>query len=111
MEASLRRDLPIITTTHAKSHLTNKGADSFTDVCTLDPFESQMVNIENDLGSRPSRVRVTGMPGKHVPQSSVVEYMNSVTHAVGLFSRAGFKRLTSSDPPYKRMDAGARHRG
>lgn len=91
MEASLRRDLPIITTTHAKSHLTNKGADSFTDVCALDAFESQMVNIENGLGSRPSRVRVTGMPGKHVPESSVVEYMNSVAHAVGIIFRVIFK--------------------
>ncbi|PLN76235.1 beta-lactamase-like protein [Aspergillus taichungensis] len=82
VEASLRRDLPIITTPHAKSHLTRKGADSFTDVSALDPFESQMIHIKNTLGPRPSRLRVTGMPGKHVPESSVVEYLNATAHAI-----------------------------
>lgn len=43
VEASLRRDFPIVTTAHAHRQLTDKSADSFTKVSVLDPFESTMV--------------------------------------------------------------------
>ena len=79
MEASLRRDLPIITTPHAKSHLATKGeGEAFEAVHALDFFESMVVNIvsgnedtkevneEESLKARTPGVKVTGMPGKHV---------------------------------------------
>jgi len=65
VEASLRRDLPIITTPHAKEHLHDKkdGEEKFSDVYDLDFFQSMNVDVEGSAAS----VKVTGMPGKHVP--------------------------------------------
>ncbi|KAK5211025.1 hypothetical protein LTR47_001744 [Exophiala xenobiotica] len=68
VEASLRRDLPIITTPHAHHHLsTKKDGESFTAVHPLDAWEDMFVNVSgsSDALSRP-RIRITGMPGKHV---------------------------------------------
>ncbi|KAL1959280.1 hypothetical protein VTO42DRAFT_2467 [Malbranchea cinnamomea] len=69
VEASLRRDLPIITTPHAKGCLTSKGDDSFTEVIDLDFFQSMMVDIKPDApgGNKFPAIKITGMPGKHVP--------------------------------------------
>jgi L-ascorbate metabolism protein UlaG (beta-lactamase superfamily) len=69
VEDKLKRSLPIITTPHAMECLTGKGNDSFTAVHALDFFESMRLDVETDRvqgGQRPS-VKVTGMPGKHVP--------------------------------------------
>jgi len=68
VEASLRRDLPIITTPHAHHHLTTKkDGESFTSVHPLDAWDDMFVNFSgsSDALSRP-RIRITGMPGKHV---------------------------------------------
>lgn len=72
VEASLRRDLPIITTPHAQSCLTSKGEDeSFTNIHALDNWDNMFVDISGPTGLdsnaavRP-RLRVEGMPGKHV---------------------------------------------
>lgn len=81
VEASLRRDLPIITTPHAHSHLTSKGADSFTNVSALDPFETATVDIKDSAAPR-RQLRITGMPGKHVPSNSIAESLNSLANAV-----------------------------
>jgi L-ascorbate metabolism protein UlaG (beta-lactamase superfamily) len=72
VEASLRRDLPIITTPHAHSHLTSKGKhhhhghddESFTNVHALDSWEHMFV----DVAANPKRpkIQLTAMPGKHV---------------------------------------------
>ncbi|KAF2201836.1 Metallo-hydrolase/oxidoreductase [Delitschia confertaspora ATCC 74209] len=70
VEASLRRSIPIITTPHAKKCLTDKGPnESFTEVHDLDFFESMMVDIVTPTmqGGRKPAIKVTGMPGKHVP--------------------------------------------
>ncbi|KAF2279050.1 Metallo-hydrolase/oxidoreductase [Westerdykella ornata] len=68
VEASLRRSIPIITTPHAKRHLTSKGEDeSFTQVYDLDFFDSMLLNIKTREGDRKPAIKVTGMPGKHVP--------------------------------------------
>lgn len=83
VEASLRRDIPIITTPHAKEYLTSKIKDSFTSVSALDPFEQVEVNIEGTEGPGQPRLRVTGMPGKHVPPNRVVEKLNTLANAVG----------------------------
>jgi hypothetical protein len=72
VEHSLRRNLPIITTPHAKEHLAGKGeGEAFSQVTDLEFFESAIVDIEKgraeeDAGKRPA-MKVTGMPGKHVP--------------------------------------------
>ncbi|KAF4241827.1 hypothetical protein CNMCM8980_002351 [Aspergillus fumigatiaffinis] len=83
VEASLRRDLPIITTSHAKSILTSKGADSFQQVFDLEPFEHMMVNIKGDSSrTKQPHIRVTGMPGKHIPTNKVVEKLNEFVAAI-----------------------------
>ncbi|KAJ5781904.1 uncharacterized protein N7518_010387 [Penicillium psychrosexuale] len=81
VEASLRRDLPIITTPHAQERLAFKKQDPFTSVCALNPFEQIEVNIEGTEGPRQPRLRVTGMPGKHVPPKRVVEKLNTLAKA------------------------------
>jgi L-ascorbate metabolism protein UlaG (beta-lactamase superfamily) len=71
VETNLRRDLPIVTTPHAKEHLANKGdGESFTAVTALDAWETAFIDIGNgkSAGNGPKpRVKVVGMPGKHVP--------------------------------------------
>jgi L-ascorbate metabolism protein UlaG (beta-lactamase superfamily) len=69
VEDKLKRSLPIITTPHAKQCLTAKGEESFTAVHALDTFESMRVNLKTGKiqgGQKPS-IKVTAMPGKHVP--------------------------------------------
>ncbi|KAI1321904.1 Metallo-hydrolase/oxidoreductase [Xylariaceae sp. FL0255] len=79
VEDSLNRDFPIVTTPHAKGCLTSsarsKGYEEgdargkpFSNVHALDAFESLMLHIEDEKsGERPSVIKITGMPGKHVP--------------------------------------------
>ncbi|GAM39464.1 hypothetical protein TCE0_034r11036 [Talaromyces pinophilus] len=85
VEASLRRDLPIITTPHAKDHLTSKGAqDSFSNVHALDFFDRMIVDISSSTSSgndKRSQIRVTGMPGKHVP-TKPLQILNDLLQAV-----------------------------
>ncbi len=59
-------DLPIITTPHAKSHLASASkapGEAFTAIYDLDHFDECMVGIKGSGAA----IRVTGMPGKHVP--------------------------------------------
>ncbi|QQK46257.1 UPF0173 metal-dependent hydrolase [Penicillium digitatum] len=51
VEASLRRDLPIITTPHAEKHLTSKQQDPFTSVSVLNPFEQINVSIQEKFNT------------------------------------------------------------
>ena len=81
VEQSLRRDLPIITTPHAKSHLSTKAdGEAFTAVTDLDFFDSAVVRIEGTDG-KPAAIKVTGMPGKHVPPG-VLGTLNDLVKAV-----------------------------
>ncbi|KAL4951171.1 beta-lactamase superfamily domain-containing protein [Aspergillus filifer] len=83
VEASLRRNLPIVTTSHAKSILTSKGPDSFTNIHDLEPFQQLMINIKTDSSDSVSpALRVTGMPGKHVPVTKPIEKLNEFLGAV-----------------------------
>lgn len=126
VEASLRRDIPIITTPHARVQLTNKGGDSFTNVSALHPFETGLVEIGGTGGPKRPLLRVTGMPGKHVPSNAVVGLLNKMANAVSTVlpahtSLKSTKRGTSSriasltslllplDPPNKRLDPRTRH--
>lgn len=84
MEASLRRDLPIINTPHAKLHLQGKGeGEDFTNVYDLDFFDSMMVDVNKAGGEseKSPAIKVTGMPGKHVP-SGFVGMINDILKAV-----------------------------
>ncbi|KAL0574021.1 hypothetical protein V5O48_007943 [Marasmius crinis-equi] len=67
VEDSLNRDFRIITTPHAKECLEGKEVP-FTGVLGLDFWESVLVHgeVEGEGGKKPV-VKVTGMPGKHVP--------------------------------------------
>ncbi|ORX97612.1 beta-lactamase superfamily domain-domain-containing protein [Clohesyomyces aquaticus] len=72
VENELRRDLPIITTPHAKECLTEgKGSDAFTAVTAVDVWERVVLvgeeTGEGDIRGGIPRIRVTAMPGKHVP--------------------------------------------
>jgi hypothetical protein len=84
VEASLRRDLPVITTPHATLHLQGKSEEEdFRNVYGLDFFENMMVDV-NKAGGEPEispAIKVTGMPGKHVP-SGVVGTINDILKAV-----------------------------
>lgn len=82
VEASLRRDLPIITTPHAHKQLTERSAEPFTSVTALDHFESAAVNISSKVSQGRHQIRVTGMPGKHVPSHPIVDTLNLVVQAI-----------------------------
>ncbi|KAL9009382.1 MAG: hypothetical protein Q9173_005587 [Seirophora scorigena] len=92
VEESLRRDLPIITTPHAKEHLTGKGdGEAFTAVYDVDFFEDVMVDVEEATAA----IKVTGMPGKHVPPG-VMGTLNDMVGAVpptnGWMMELGYKK-------------------
>ncbi|KAH7065051.1 beta-lactamase-like protein [Macrophomina phaseolina] len=69
VEASLRRSLPIVTTPHAKAHLTAKqgAGEAFSHVFDLDFFDDMFLDVKRPAGARVPAVKVTAMPGKHVP--------------------------------------------
>jgi hypothetical protein len=80
VEASLRRDLPLISTHHAKSCLEPKG---FNRLFALDPFQEMMIDIKGDgkKGGTLPQTRVTGMPGEHVP-TKPLQALNELLQAV-----------------------------
>lgn len=100
VEKSLHRDVPIITTPHAWGCLTSrdKAEDDggpFRAVHALDTFESMMLDIPDGQGpnkgegggqvtaaegkKKTARIKVTGMPGKHVPPGP----LSKVNHFLG----------------------------
>ncbi|KAL9598061.1 MAG: hypothetical protein Q9219_004755 [cf. Caloplaca sp. 3 TL-2023] len=91
VEDSLRRDLPIITTPHAKEHLTTRKStqEAFTAVHELGFFEDILVDVDDGAeevkkgkeGRGRPALKVTGMPGKHVPPG-VVGTLNDLIAAV-----------------------------
>ncbi|OOF97590.1 hypothetical protein ASPCADRAFT_44917 [Aspergillus carbonarius ITEM 5010] len=106
VEASLRRDLPIITTPHAQSNLTAKGEDSFTKVTAVDVYNHAMIDIKSDQASRQPRLRVTGMPGRHIPMGKAVEKLNDVVGAIpptnGWMVELGYRgTATEFEPGYR----------
>ncbi|KAF2117385.1 beta-lactamase-like protein [Lophiotrema nucula] len=105
VEAKLRRSLPIITTPHAHSCLTSKGDDSFTEVTALDHFESLILDFSNRItgGKKPS-IKVTGMPGKHVPPGPL-SIANNILGAVppinGWMIELGYADSTNFESGYR----------
>jgi L-ascorbate metabolism protein UlaG (beta-lactamase superfamily) len=67
VEQKLSRGIPIITTPHAHSHLTKKGDESFTSVHALDFWDTLVLDVQGDDTAKKPSVKITGMPGKHVP--------------------------------------------
>lgn len=110
VEASLRRSLPIITTPHAKSHLTSKGPEeSFSHVYDLDHYEDMFCDIKsNTSGSgRSPAIKVTGMPGKHVPPGpgGLMKAANDLIGAVpptnGWMLELGYKASSGTDASFE----------
>ncbi|KAL0057867.1 hypothetical protein AAF712_015474 [Marasmius tenuissimus] len=68
VEDNLNRAFPIITTPHAKGCLEGKDVP-FTGVSGLDFWESLMIvkGLDSERSGKQAVVKVTGMPGKHVP--------------------------------------------
>ncbi len=104
MEEKLRRDLPIVTTPHAHSHLTNKGDESFTNVHAVDFWETLPINITppssaaNEHSGKP-HIQVTGMPGTHVPPGPLAianDILSAVPPTNGWMLELGY--LATSDP-------------
>ncbi|KAL9112008.1 MAG: hypothetical protein Q9227_003628 [Pyrenula ochraceoflavens] len=60
------------------------GDDAFTAVHDLDFWDSMILNVRNDNAgsSKKAQVKVTGMPGKHVPPGGVLEAANDLMKAV-----------------------------
>ncbi|KAL2040440.1 hypothetical protein N7G274_006883 [Stereocaulon virgatum] len=69
VKASLRRDIPIITTPHAKEHLTTSKEpnEAFTAVYDLDIFDDILVDIKPEKEGKKPAIKATDMPGKNVP--------------------------------------------
>ncbi|WVQ95867.1 hypothetical protein IAU59_002966 [Kwoniella sp. CBS 9459] len=88
VEDKLRRDLPIITTPHAKKCLTDDKAEDerFTEVYDVDTWQGILVdskasNQGDGQGEIQQGIRVTAMPGKHVPPG-LLEKANDLLGAV-----------------------------
>ena len=98
VEESLRRSLPIITTPHAKEHLTSKGDESFSQVYDLDTYQNMFVNIKgasSGTRDRTAAMRVTAMPGKHVPPgllSTANDLLGAVPPTNGWMVELGYKQ-------------------
>ncbi|WVR07880.1 hypothetical protein IAU60_004923 [Kwoniella sp. DSM 27419] len=84
VEDELRRDLPIITTPHARECLVDKKeqGERFEQVTALDTWESVLVDTQG--GEENTSVRVTAMPGKHVPPG-LLEKANDLLGAVSRY--------------------------
>lgn len=111
VEESLRRSLPIITTPHAKEHLASKGeGEAFSEVYDLDFFDSMYVDIKKSgttstpVEKKVPAIKVTGMPGKHVPPGPLAT-MNDLVGAVpptnGWMLELGYKEGDGSTDTFK----------
>ncbi|KAF3034683.1 hypothetical protein E8E12_004200 [Didymella heteroderae] len=103
VEDKLSRDIPIITTPHAHSCLTCKGADSFTNVHALDFWDSLIVDVHSgsvSVDKRTPSLKITGMPGKHVPPGPL-NVANGILGAVpptnGWMIELGYSSPSSSN--------------
>lgn len=87
VEESLRRDLPIITTPHAHTCLTEKKTDPFTAVTAVETFKSVFLDIAAaptpaaSTSPRFPAIKVSAMPGKHV-KPGMLSTINDILGAV-----------------------------
>lgn len=119
VEDRLRRSLPIITTPHAKEHLADKKSEeeAFTAVYAIDTFQSMMVNINpnptpsESRSIRPPALKVTAMPGKHVPPGfieKVNDLMGAVPPVNGWILELGYHASGSQDADDETFTCGYR---
>lgn len=104
VERALGRDVPIITTPHAKGCLTDTArveGGAFQAVTALDHFESAMLEVTGpDAGARPV-YKVTGMPGKHVPPGPLAaanDLLGAVPPTNGWLLELGHSRGGEPEP-------------
>lgn len=102
VEDKLSRSIPIITTPHAHSCLTSKGADSFTNVHALDFWDSLIVDVKPKTVTtgKTASLKVTGMPGKHVPPgplNAANEILKAVPPTNGWMIELGYSAPEASN--------------
>lgn len=113
VESRLRRDLPIISTPHAKQCLgeRTKGAEeAFREVTALDFWDEAVFEVaasseftHGSSGDWRPHVKVTGMPGRHVPPGplnvaqSLNDFLGAVPPTNGWMLELGYVPHDSSD--------------
>ncbi|KAL7930654.1 Metallo-hydrolase/oxidoreductase [Trichoderma chlorosporum] len=108
VEDSLNRDFPIVTTPHAKSCLTSAHKpEPFKAVHALDFFESILLECPTSITADQINnnqmspvIRVTGMPGKHVPTgplSVINDILNAVPPTNGWLLELGWTNTARDD--------------
>ena len=107
VEDKLSREIPIVTTPHAYSCLTSKDADSFTNVHALDFWEGLIVDVHSTSSSsevekdkRTPSLKITGMPGKHVPPGPLNmanELLGAVPPTNGWMIELGYSSPSSAN--------------
>ncbi|KAF5597995.1 metallo-hydrolase oxidoreductase [Fusarium pseudocircinatum] len=96
VEDSLNRDFLIVTTPHAHRCLTSKNAP-FRNVEPLDVFDHLELRNEDSKAGEPLPViKVTGMPGKHVPPgplAAVNDLLGAVPPTNGWMLELGYRKV------------------
>ncbi|KAK9420982.1 putative Metallo-beta-lactamase domain-containing protein [Seiridium unicorne] len=102
VEGRLNRTFPIITTPHAKGCLADskrKKDDTFNNVHALDFWESLTIHVDDEDGKLRGNggekpvVKITGMPGKHVPPgplSIANDFLSAVPPTNGWLLELGY---------------------
>jgi L-ascorbate metabolism protein UlaG (beta-lactamase superfamily) len=105
VEDSLNRDFTIISTPHAKECLAGKE-EPFTGVVDLDFWKSAMIHVGGEKTgegkARQPRVKITGMPGKHVPPGPLAvvnDLLGAVPPTNGWMIELGYEESSIADPP------------
>ncbi|KAK4031267.1 beta-lactamase superfamily domain-containing protein [Parachaetomium inaequale] len=118
VEAQLSRDMPIVTTEHAKQCLTEKGEEPFRKVWGVGEFEGVFMPVgdgqDPDIGEggagegrtkkKKPAVRVTGMPGKHVPPgplAAINELLGAVPPTNGWLVELGWTKPTEGEEGFE----------
>jgi L-ascorbate metabolism protein UlaG (beta-lactamase superfamily) len=96
VEDSLNRDFLIVTTPHAHKCLTSKD-EPFRNVKPLDFFDHlELKNEESKAGEPLPVIKVTGMPGKHIPPgplAAVNDLLGAVPPTNGWMLELGYHKV------------------
>ncbi|KAL6874707.1 Metallo-hydrolase/oxidoreductase [Trichoderma novae-zelandiae] len=118
VEESLNRDFPIISTPHAKGCLTSlTKSEPFRAVYALDFFESMLLECPTNTQTEEATpvIRVTGMPGKHVPPgplSAINDILGAIPPTNGWLLELGWTNASGNakvgDDPSSELKTGYR---
>lgn len=100
VEDSINRDFPIITTSHATRCLTEVKDEPFRNVKSLEPFEVILLDTSSESPRGKRMVKVTAMPGKHVPPGSLSianDLLGAVPPTNGWLLELGYEKKTESN--------------